>query len=440
MNPSRYTGPVPIVTHVHGAHSGEESDGYPEAWYLPKAANIPAGYSKSGHFYATFKAKAEALYGQVWDEGKAVFQYPNDQRPTTLWYHDHTLGMTRANVYAGPAGFYLIRGGPDEFQGHAAGPGAEQCRRSRRPKPIWKSRSSSRTVRSMPTARCFYPDNRAFFEGRRIPQLQIPFHPTPARRAERCPVPLESGVLRNSMVGQWTRVALTWIWNAVSTGSGLEWVQQPVPDSGVRPAAAVHADRFRRGFSVANRAPGPPASQPGVAAMFWRLPAGASGHQDTASQRGSRRTVRRAGNPAKTSIIGPRDHGAGDGVPGGRQSSRVRFRSGRSSKGLPAFMGVPAATQHAAGIVDGNRFGVRPTGPGGQCGFGLAPTACRSGRPPDCWASWRKVRPTRRCGGRSRERVPNQTVEEWEILQFHRGCHPIHLHLVQFQVVNRHDW
>ena len=35
--------------------------------------------------------------------------YPNDQRATTLWYHDHALGITRLNVYAGLAGFYLIR-------------------------------------------------------------------------------------------------------------------------------------------------------------------------------------------------------------------------------------------------------------------------------------------------------------------------------------------
>ncbi len=33
-----YTGPVPIVTHVHGAHVGPESDGYPEAWWLPDPA------------------------------------------------------------------------------------------------------------------------------------------------------------------------------------------------------------------------------------------------------------------------------------------------------------------------------------------------------------------------------------------------------------------
>ena len=38
-----------------------------------------------------------------------VYYYPNCQRPTTLWYHDHALGITRLNVYAGLAGFYLIR-------------------------------------------------------------------------------------------------------------------------------------------------------------------------------------------------------------------------------------------------------------------------------------------------------------------------------------------
>ena len=31
---SPYDGPVPIITHVHGAHVTPESDGYPEAWWL----------------------------------------------------------------------------------------------------------------------------------------------------------------------------------------------------------------------------------------------------------------------------------------------------------------------------------------------------------------------------------------------------------------------
>jgi spore coat protein A len=111
--PGPYTGPVPIVTHVHGAVGvGDESDGYTEAWYLPAAANIPAGYANGGTWYDFFAAKAAAKFGVTWGAGYAIFEYPNENRASTIWYHDHALGMTRLNVYAGPAGFYIIRGGP----------------------------------------------------------------------------------------------------------------------------------------------------------------------------------------------------------------------------------------------------------------------------------------------------------------------------------------
>ena len=111
--PGPYTGPVPIVTHVHGAVGvGDESDGYAEAWYLPKAKNIPPATPRNGTWYDFFEAKAARSHGVAWGPGFAVFQYPNENRASTIWYHDHALGMTRLNVYAGPAGFYLIRGGP----------------------------------------------------------------------------------------------------------------------------------------------------------------------------------------------------------------------------------------------------------------------------------------------------------------------------------------
>jgi spore coat protein A len=113
--PGPYRGPVPIVTHLHGSHSTEESDGFSEAWYLPHASNIPVGYARVGSFYEEFRAKFQDRWHQGWPPGTAVFQYQNDQQATTMWFHDHTLGMTRANVYAGPAGFYLLRGGPDDL-------------------------------------------------------------------------------------------------------------------------------------------------------------------------------------------------------------------------------------------------------------------------------------------------------------------------------------
>ena len=114
VTPGPYRGPVPLVTHVHGAAGvGDESDGYAEAWYLPAAGNIPEGYATEGTWYPFFAAKAAGKFGVAWGPGFATFQYPNNHRESTLWYHDHTLGMTRLNVYAGPAGFFLVRGGPE---------------------------------------------------------------------------------------------------------------------------------------------------------------------------------------------------------------------------------------------------------------------------------------------------------------------------------------
>ena len=171
-DPSPYAGPVPIVTHVHGAHATEDSDGYAEAWYLPDANNIPAGYAATGSFFDYFDQK----YGHDWSPGTASFKYMNDQPATTLWYHDHTLGMTRANVYAGPAGFWLIRGGPNDLDLGYVAPGVGDSPFGEYNEiPIVIQDRSFNTDGSL-----FYPDNRAFFEGLGPTQLQIPFIPDEA--------------------------------------------------------------------------------------------------------------------------------------------------------------------------------------------------------------------------------------------------------------------
>ncbi|WP_437901957.1 multicopper oxidase [Sorangium sp. So ce327] len=182
--PGRYTGPVPIVTHVHGAVSvGDESDGYAEAWYLPDAANLPEGYATEGTWYDFFAAKALAKFGVTWGPGFAIAQYPNAGRASTQWYHDHTLGMTRVNVYAGPAGFYLVRGGQGDVVLDA---------RTHRPAVLpgpAPSRGDAPNIhyREIPIAiqdrsfnsdgSLFYPDTRAFFgdiTGPFIPQSDVP--------------------------------------------------------------------------------------------------------------------------------------------------------------------------------------------------------------------------------------------------------------------------
>ncbi len=174
--PGPYRGPVPIVTHVHGAVGvGDESDGYPEAWYVPHANNIPSQFATTGTWYQRFANKAAAELDARWGRGYAVFQYPNPDRARTQWYHDHTLGLTRLNVYAGPAGFYLVRGGP-------AGDDAVLDRRSGTtavlPGPAPKDGDGlghHKTYFEIPIViqdrafnadgSLFYPDSREFFDG-----------------------------------------------------------------------------------------------------------------------------------------------------------------------------------------------------------------------------------------------------------------------------------
>ena len=78
---------VPIVTHVHGGHTESASDGLPDNWYTPDFARKGPGFIK----------------GDI-----EPYHYDNDQEAATIWYHDHALGVTRLNVYAGLAGYYLV--------------------------------------------------------------------------------------------------------------------------------------------------------------------------------------------------------------------------------------------------------------------------------------------------------------------------------------------
>ena len=85
---------VPIVPHVHGGHTDFQFDGNPEFFFSPNFT----------------------VRGPQWVEKK--YQYDDSQPAGTLWYHDHALGITRLNVYAGMAGFYIIR---DDFDTGLAG-------------------------------------------------------------------------------------------------------------------------------------------------------------------------------------------------------------------------------------------------------------------------------------------------------------------------------
>ncbi|MGD8608733.1 MAG: twin-arginine translocation signal domain-containing protein, partial [Myxococcales bacterium] len=100
---------VPIITHLHGGNSDFQFDGNPEFFYSPDGG----------------------VKGPQWDfvEGgfTNTFRYNNAVPAGNLWYHDHALGITRLNVYAGLAGFYFVRdafdtGAPDNPLGLPAFP------------------------------------------------------------------------------------------------------------------------------------------------------------------------------------------------------------------------------------------------------------------------------------------------------------------------------
>lgn len=94
MNPANpacflpYNGPVPVSVHLHGGEVPAAFDGGPDSWFTP-------GLGITGPGFVT-----------------NVFNYPNGQEPTSMFYHDHALGVTRLNVFAGLAAFYLVTGTP----------------------------------------------------------------------------------------------------------------------------------------------------------------------------------------------------------------------------------------------------------------------------------------------------------------------------------------
>ncbi|MBO0701730.1 MAG: multicopper oxidase domain-containing protein [Candidatus Dormibacteraeota bacterium] len=96
-----YTGPIPGIVHLHGGETPAAFDGIPEAWWTANGIR--------GRGYSSLVPAAR---------NAAVYQYPNTQPATTLWFHDHVLGMSRIGVYSGLAAFYLIR---DQFDTGRAG-------------------------------------------------------------------------------------------------------------------------------------------------------------------------------------------------------------------------------------------------------------------------------------------------------------------------------
>ncbi|MHB8110969.1 MAG: multicopper oxidase domain-containing protein [Syntrophorhabdaceae bacterium] len=90
-----YSGPQPAVPHIHGGEVEPAFDGGPDAWWLPVNTIAPLAQGIGAPAGATAA-------------GRATFTYPNTQQAGTIWFHDHALGATRLNVFAGMAGLHPI--------------------------------------------------------------------------------------------------------------------------------------------------------------------------------------------------------------------------------------------------------------------------------------------------------------------------------------------
>jgi spore coat protein A len=91
---AHYLGPIPAVPHLHGGEIPPVLDGGPDAWFTSDG-------TYHGHAYYTHPLVSAA-------GNEAVYRYLNTQEAAPIWFHDHLLGGTRLNVYAGLAGAYAL--------------------------------------------------------------------------------------------------------------------------------------------------------------------------------------------------------------------------------------------------------------------------------------------------------------------------------------------
>jgi spore coat protein A len=128
-----YRGPIAAAPHLHGGEQPPEIDGSPDAWWTSDGSNRGHKFYTAGVVgevaglpvlpNATYPVGAivfdnatmdwyQVTAAQTWAAYRskaATYRYPNTQEPAPIWFHDHTLGATRLNVYAGLAGAYFIQ-------------------------------------------------------------------------------------------------------------------------------------------------------------------------------------------------------------------------------------------------------------------------------------------------------------------------------------------
>jgi FtsP/CotA-like multicopper oxidase with cupredoxin domain len=107
------------MIHLHGGDSPWISDGNPHQWITPAGEANPAiaGSLASQGADPSVYLRGQGVHNvpDMPDPGPGAntYYFPNNQSSRMLWYHDHTLGLTRLNVYSGMVAPYMLSGKDD---------------------------------------------------------------------------------------------------------------------------------------------------------------------------------------------------------------------------------------------------------------------------------------------------------------------------------------
>jgi len=94
--------------HLHGGTTPWISDGTPHQWITPAGEDTPWPEGVSVRNVPDMRDAAGAEVCAAKDDGCSTFYYTNQQSARLMFYHDHSWGITRLNVYAGEAAGYTI--------------------------------------------------------------------------------------------------------------------------------------------------------------------------------------------------------------------------------------------------------------------------------------------------------------------------------------------
>jgi FtsP/CotA-like multicopper oxidase with cupredoxin domain len=133
-----YSGPIAAAVHLHGGEVPPDLDGGPDSWWTTDGDNRGHGYytrevenlpdlphvdfppgvlvfnqDKDLSGDGGYHLNVADVWTLTQDIDRATYVYPNTQEAANIWFHDHVLGFTRLNVYAGIAGAYVITDPPN---------------------------------------------------------------------------------------------------------------------------------------------------------------------------------------------------------------------------------------------------------------------------------------------------------------------------------------